>query len=344
MCLREVQKSLAYSSKLLLQDKIGAFGLGAHFRILENRIDLPGGGIIIFQGMQDHTAESIKSLEDFDIAWFDEAQNASARSVSLLTPTMRSDTSEMWWSWNPTRKNDPVEELFRENADSVLVDSNYWDNPWFPDALRRDMERDKRRDPDKYAHVWCGKYEQRSEARVFHNWEIDEFETPPDARFYFGADWGFSVDPTVLVRCWFKNRTLYVDHEAWQVGCEIDKTPELFDKVPDARKWPIRADSARPETISYMRNHGYPKIKGAVKGPGSVEDGIQFVKAYDIKVHPRCKNVIDELSHYSWKVDKHTEEVLPVLKDKKNHTIDALRYAVEGRRRGNQKAKFGHLH
>lgn len=122
------------------------------------------------------------------------------------------------------------------------------------------------------------------------------------------------------------------------MGCEIDRTPALFDSlVPDepqsARKWPIRADSARPETISYMRRHGYDKIAAALKGPNSVMDGIEFLKSYDIVVHPRCRHTIDELTLYSFKIDEKTNEVLPVLEDKKNHVIDALRYAVEGVRR-----------
>jgi phage terminase large subunit len=117
------------------------------------------------------------------------------------------------------------------------------------------------------------------------------------------------------------------------VGCEIVNTPELFMQVPDAEKWPIVADSARPETISHMRKNGFPKIMTAVKGPRSVEEGVEFIKGYDIIVHPRCTHTIDELSLYSYKQDPLTGNILPVLADKKNHMIDALRYACEGARR-----------
>jgi phage terminase large subunit len=174
---------------------------------------------------------------------------------------------------------------------------------------------------------------------VFRNWRVEECPAPPDGtRFYFGADWGFAVDPTVLVRCWAdpdEPRRLYVDREAWRIGCEIDDTPALFDVVEDgqARRWPVCADSARPETISFMVRHGYPKMFGAKKGAGSVEDGIEFLKSFEIVVDPRCANVADELACYRYRVDDRTDEVLPVLEDKKNHTIDALRYAVEARRR-----------
>jgi phage terminase large subunit len=103
--------------------------------------------------------------------------------------------------------------------------------------------------------------------------------------------------------------------------------------VPESERWPITADSARPETISHVKKHGFPRINAAVKGPKSIEDGIEWLKNYDIIVHPRCKHTIDELTLYSYKVDKITGQVLPVLEDKENHVIDALRYAVEGVRR-----------
>ena len=211
---------------------------------------------------------------------------------------------------------------------------NWWDNPWFPDVLRREMEFDRRRDQDKYSHVWCGGYVSHSEARVFKNWRIDEFDAPPDAHHRLGADWGFAVDPTVLVRCHIIGRTLYIDYEAYQIGCEIIDIPDLFMTVPEAEKWPMVADSARPETISHVRKHGFRKIAAAVKGPKSIEDGIEWLKSFDIVVHPRCRHTIDELTSYSYKTDENGK-VLPILSDKKNHVIDALRYGCEGARRAN---------
>ena len=94
----------------------------------------------------------------------------------------------------------------------------------------------------------------------------------------------------------------------------------------------IRADSARPETIDHMRKAGF-NIFPARKGAGSVEDGVEFLKGYDIVVHPRCKHVIDELTHYSWEADRLTGEPTNKLADKHNHCVDALRYALENVRR-----------
>ena len=342
VCIREIQKSLTQSVKKLLENKIRDMGFGEAFRILKTHIEDANGGLIIFTGMQNHTAESIKSLEAFDIAWMEEAQSLSQRSLDLLRPTIRKNGSELWFGWNPDEPTDPVDALLRGDSPppgSVVVEVNYNDNPFLPDVLKVELEYDRKRDINKYSHIWGGGYRTNSDAQVLKNWVIEEFERPPGTVHRLGADWGFSVDPSCLVRCDIEGRRLYVDHEAYMIGCEIDQLPDLFDGVPDSRKWFITADSARPETISYMKKHGYPKITPAIKGAKSVEEGVSFLQSFDIVVHPRCTHVIDELTHYSYKKDPLTEKVLPILEDKRNHLIDSLRYACEGARRTEQQKK-----
>jgi phage terminase large subunit len=163
VCIREVQKSLKDSAKRLIEDKLQEHRLGEAdgFKVFREVIETPGDGIITFQGMQDHTAESIKSLEGFKRAWGEEAQTLSARSLSLLRPTIRANGSQLWFSWNPRRKNDPVDEMLRGGAlptGAVVVKANWSDNPWFPSVLeqeRQDCLRDK---PDQYDHIWEGGY------------------------------------------------------------------------------------------------------------------------------------------------------------------------------------------
>lgn len=336
VCVREVQKSLAQSVKKLIENKIQELGVGHMFDVQQSQIKSIHGGIIIFQGMQNHTADSIKSLEGFDIAWVEEAQSISQFSLDLLRPTIRKPNSQLWFSWNPRYEDDPIEGLMRgpeAPPDSVCVEVNYSENPWFPDVLRDEMLYDQRRDPDKYAHVWKGEYVRNSATRVFKNWTVEEFDAPDDAIHRLGADWGFASDPTVGVRCHIVGRKLFIDYECYQVGCEIVDTPSLFMTIPEAEKWPMTADSARPETISHMRKNGFPKINAAVKGPKSVEEGIEWLKSFDIIIHPRCQHAIDEMTLYSYKTDPATGRVLPVLEDKDNHVIDAIRYACEGARR-----------
>lgn len=344
VCIREIQLSLKQSVKRLIEDKLEHHELGESdgFRVKETEIETPGGGVITFQGMQNHNADTIKSLEGFDLAWVEEAQSLSDRSLTLLRPTIRKDGSELWFSWNPRNATDPVDKFFRgpnKPPNSICVQANFRDNPWFPDVLRQEMEWDRANDPEKYEHVWLGGYEKRTQARVFKNWRIEEFETPKDTHFSHGADWGFSVDPSTLVRLWTQGRKLFIDREVYKIGCEIDHLPALFDRLdPDnpgsARAWPIVADSARPETISYMQRHGYPYMRAAIKGPNSVKEGVIFLQGYEIIIHPRCVHTIDEFTMYSYVVDKQTNEVTNVLEDKKNHVIDPVRYATESLRAG----------
>lgn len=370
VCLREVQRSLDQSVKRLLEDKIIQYGLHREFRVMDTEIRAPGGGIIIFEGMQNHTAASIKSLEAFRIGWFEEAQTCSQRSLNMLRPTFfRVPDSELWFTWNPRDPKDPVDAMFRGPEklgpdDATCIQVNYPDNPWFPPDLRKEMEGDLRRDIDKYNHVWLGGYERRTQSRVFKNVRVEDFTLPANTHFYVGSDWGFSVDPSTLVRCaevrvnwltgqeWPRKR-LYIDYDFYKKGVEIDHLPAYFDGLvcgcepqlvdgrltmppcqnPPYHAWArsqaIIADSARPETISYFRRHGYPGMEPAKKGANSVKEGVMFLDGYDIIIHPRCKATIEEFGGYSYVVDKLTDQVTGELEDTRNHIIDPVRYAVE---------------
>jgi phage terminase large subunit len=167
--IREVQRVLSQSSKRLLENSIQRFGVGSHFEVLHDRIKTPGGGLMIFQGMQDHTAESIKSLEGFDIAAVDEAQALSARSLALLRPTIRKAGSEIWFGWNPRRKSDAVDEFLRQKrpSDAVVVQANWRDNPWFPEVLEQERQLDLQLYPDRYDHIWEGAYAKAFEGAYF---------------------------------------------------------------------------------------------------------------------------------------------------------------------------------
>ena len=170
VCVREVQKSLKDSVKLLLEDKIQHYGFGSHFSVNADFIRTPGDGVIIFQGMQDHTSESIKSLEAFDWAYVEEAQTMTERSLELLRPTIRVPGSEIWFSWNPRHATDPVDKFFRGQLvpdNAIIKRVSYKDNPWFPDELEAERAFDERTNPQRYGHIWLGEYEPQAVGAIF---------------------------------------------------------------------------------------------------------------------------------------------------------------------------------
>ena len=200
VCIREVQKSLKESAKRLIEDKIQEHGLGSVFEVQTAEIKAPGGGVITFQGMQDHTAESIKSLEGFDVAWVEEAQSLSQRSLTLLRPTIRKDESELWWSWNPTRKNDPVDVMFRgpePREGAIVVKATWRENPWFPSVLEAERITDQRQRPDQYDHIWEGDYAKVMEG-AYYAAALSEARNGNPKRIAYVA-----ADPLIQFRAFF---------------------------------------------------------------------------------------------------------------------------------------------
>ena len=330
LCARQIQASIKDSVHKLLCDSIDALGLTRFFVITRDSIRCINGSEFFFKGIQNNVNE-IKSMEGIDYCWVEEAQNVSQESWDILIPTIRKEGSEIWITFNPNREEDATYQMFVANPreDCICVKINYDENPWFPDTLRREMEYCKKVDYGKYEHVWLGKTVINTEAQIYNGkFEYIDFETPEGIELYYGADWGFAKDPTALIRCFIKDRCLWIDYESGGVGVDFEEIPALFDVVPDARKWEIRADCARPETISYVKRQGF-RISACPKWKGSVEDGIAYIRGFEkIYVHTRCKNTYNEFKFYSYKQDRITGDVLPIPLDKDNHYLDALRYAL----------------
>jgi phage terminase large subunit len=163
VCIREVQKDLAQSSKLLIESKLSALGLteADGFKVFRDVIECPGDGLMIFKGMQDYTADSIKSLEGFKRAWWEEAQSATAHSLNMLRPTLRAPGSELWFSWNPRRRTDPVDVMLRGEelpTGAQVLRANWRDNPWFTAELEQERLDCLRMQPEQYDHIWEGGY------------------------------------------------------------------------------------------------------------------------------------------------------------------------------------------
>jgi len=331
LCTRDIQNTLSDSALAILKRVIKARGLDSYYLQTKHGLACKNGTEFIFRGLQN--PDRIKSLEGIKYCWVEEAQRVAQEAWDMLIPTIREPGSEIWINFNPDREDDPVYKNFvaAGRGDVEVVKINYNDNPHFPAVLLKELEWDKAHDYDKYMWVWEGSTRKISERQVFRGkYRVGAFETPDDALFYYGADWGFANDPTVFGRMFIRNNILWIDHEAYGIGVDIDDTPNLFNSVPGGVDGISTADSARPETISYMRQHGYPKMRAAHKGKGSVEDGIEFIKSFDgVVIHDRCKHTADDFGLYSYKEDKLTNEPLPVLEDRNNNCIDAIRYALE---------------
>lgn len=173
VCLREVQNSIKDSVKQLIEDKIAEYGLTGDFDITDAEIRGPNDSLFVFRGLKNHNAASIKSLEGFNVAWVEEAQTVTQKSLDLLIPTIRADDAELWFSWNPDQPTDPVDLMMRANPPegAIVVRANWNDNPWFPASLEEDMRRDKQSDPGKYAHVWLGEYQSQADTQ-FIGWDL----------------------------------------------------------------------------------------------------------------------------------------------------------------------------
>lgn len=336
LCTREIQASIKESFHAELKAAIDSVPwLAAHYEVGVDYLRGRNGTEFVFRGLR-HNSQSIKSLAKIDLTVVEEAEDVPEESWLALEATVfRQPKSELIAIWNPKSRGSPVDKRFRvsppENA--LIIEINWPDNPYFPlglQALRARQE--KLLDPATYAHIWDGAYLEQSDAQVFSGrYRVAEFEPGEWSGPYYGVDFGFSQDPTAGVRAWVDGDRVYIDHAIAKVGLELDDTAAwLIDGLPGIEKHTSRADSARPESISYLKRHGLPMMTACQKGAGSVEDGIAHLKSYaEIVIHPRCKPLIDEMRLYSYAVDRMSGDVLPRLIDAHNHCIDSSRYALE---------------
>ncbi|NBN68380.1 PBSX family phage terminase large subunit [Proteus sp. G2609] len=338
LCAREYMNSLEESSMEEVKQAIRSVPwLNDFYELGEKYIRTKCRSVnYVFAGLR-HNLDSIKSKARILIAWVDEAESVSEIAWTKLTPTVREAGSEIWVTWNPERDGSATDKRFRKNPpdNAIVVEMNYGDNPWFPSVLEEERLSDQERlDSATYAWIWEGAYLENSDKQVLANKYVvksfpDDLWQKAD-RLLFGADFGFAKDPNTLLRQFILNDCLYIEYEAYGIGVELDHMPAFYDKIPESRKWPIKADSARPETISYLKRQGF-NISAAKKWQGSVEDGITHLRGFkQIIIHPRCKETAKEARLYSYKTDRITGEVLPIIEDKNNHCWDAVRYGLDG--------------
>lgn len=314
--VREVQKSIKESVKRLLEDKIRALGVQSYFNVMNDRIETPGNGIISFIGMQDHTADSIKSYEGYHRALIEEAQTMSSRSLELLRPTIRTagptPVSELRFLWNPRNASDPVDQLLRgvnPAPDSIIVNANYQDNPWFPPELEQEREYDRINNPDRYAHIWLGEYEPQAIGAIWTRQVIHENRRavkPELERIVVGVDPAVS---SVLT-----NASGKPDHHGISVcGLGSDQRGYLLEDASlqgTPHQWATRAiamyDKWDADAIVIERNQGGDMCRHTLEG---LRRGIRIIEVHATRgKHVRAEPIsalytLGQISHVGTFID-----------------------------------------
>lgn len=344
LCTRELQTSLRDSVMQLLKDQIELMGLTG-YEVLKSEIRHANGSYFLFEGLR-HNIKKIKSLEAIDICWVEEAESISAESWDVLIPTIRKPGSEIWVTFNPDQEDDATYKRFvvKPPQNAYIKFVNWHDNPWFEETeLPAEKDYAYAVDPESADHVWGGETRKVSDAQILRGkWVIEPFQVPFTVNNngsitylwggpYQGMDFGFASDPFASVRCWIKDRDLYIEHEVFKLHLELDDIPStVCNAVPGFEDYVTRADSARPDSISFLKRYGLPRVEPVKKGPGSVEDGVAHLRSYArIVVHPSCKHTADECKRYSYKVDSRSGDILAEIVDAHNHCMDAIRYALQ---------------
>jgi phage terminase large subunit len=367
LCAREHQNSIKDSVHSLLKATIARLGLENWFEVTEREIRSKTGAKAIFWGLWGKD-DDLRSLHGVDIVWVEEAHAVSDLSWRALLPTIRSADSEIWVSMNFVSEDNATFQRFvgelhegrlanPPRSRSIVHKVNYDSNPYFGGVLLEEMNDDRKLDQQLYEHIWLGLPLRISKEIIFSGcWEEKVFDDDywqklPDFTWRcdglrFGLDFGFAQDPLALLRMFLVHGSsetgkewtdLYISHEVYGTGIELDEMPEAFDSIPDVRNWPIKADASNPAQISYLTRQGF-RCSAAEKWERCVEDGIQHIRKFRrIYVHPRCVKTLAELRLYKYKtdpkqLDPKTKQplVLPIVVDKHNHSMDAMRYGLDG--------------
>ncbi len=326
-CFREFQNSIGESSHQLLKDLINQYEL-TDFEVTDKAIiNKINGSDFLFKGLH-HNEQNVKSTEGIDIAWVEEAQTVSNTSIEVLTPTVRKEGSQIIYTYNRLTEDDPVHyRLVVEGRPNTLVLNVNYDVAlkygYMPDVIRREMEDDKLKRPSLYRHKWLGE-PNSLERKVYKNWQVIE-EVPYEARLErFGVDFGYTNDPTSIIALYYYNGGYIVDEIIYRKGLS---NKQIADIILQTGLDPIViADSAEPKSIDEIHSYGV-NILPAVKGPGSVFTGIQFVKDQQISVTKRSDATIKENRGYLFEVDKNGK-ITNEPEGVNDHSMSAVRYAL----------------
>lgn len=332
-CFREFQNSISESSHQLLTDLINQYEL-TDFNITDKSItNTITGSEFIFKGLH-HNEQSIKSIEGLDYAWVEEAQTVTAKSIDILVPTVRKKGSKIIYTYNRLEEEDPVHKrlVIEGRPNTLVLNINYdvaMKHGWFPEVLQTEMEDDRANRPALYKHKWLGE-PNTTEGRIYNDWNMID-EIPHEAKLVrYGLDFGYSIDPTVIVAVYYYNGGYIIDEVTYQKGLSNKSIADIFSNREKAL---VIADSAEPKSIDEIYNYGI-NIQGVVKGPDSVRQGIQYVQEQKISLTNRSQKTRKGYLGYRWAADREGRP-LNVPDDtvhEWSNPMDAIRYSFESLR------------
>lgn len=329
-CFREFQNSIADSSYQLLADLIKQYKLN-EFQVTNNSIiSKINGSDFLFKGLWNNE-QSIKSIEGIDIAWVEEAQTVSEKSLEVLTPTVRKPGSQIIYTYNRLMEEDPVHKrLVMEGRPNTLIINTNYDIAikygMMPEVVRLEMEDDKAKRPGLYQHKWLGE-PYSLERKIYKDWQTVD-DIPHEARLErYGLDFGYSNDPTAIIAIYRYNGGFILDEITFQKGLSNKQIADILINQPKAL---VIADSAEPKSIDELKLYGV-NVLGALKGRDSVNQGIQYVQDQRISVTKRSINTLKEYRNYLWKTDK-DGKIINTPDAGFDHAMDAIRYGLDSYR------------
>lgn len=353
LCAREIQNSISESVKQLLDDKITELHLPG-FRSTDTYIRHSNGSQFVFAGLRTDP-DKIKSMEGADIAWVEEANTITRRALDLLRPTLRSDASELWFSWNPEFDHDPVDRMFRGNGlegeakanwapppNAVIRKVSYRDNPWFPDVLRTEMEHDRKTDPDKFEHVWEGGYAKAIEGAYYaqdlrqarQDGRITAFAPDPMLALY--AHWDLGVEDNTAI--WISQRPAgriryldYIEGQGQALGYYLN---ELRARGYARAVCVLPHDGAHRDLISaspyakHVKDGGFTQVRVIPNmGRGAAKQRIEAARRLFPRMEfdeDKCAGGLKSLAAYHEKRDDKRSVGLGPNHDWSSHGADAF--------------------
>ncbi len=327
-CFREFQNSIADSSHQLLKDLIETYELH-DFQVTDNSIvNTMNGSDFLFKGLH-RNEQSVKSLEGIDIAWVEEAQTVSQRSIEVLTPTIRKEGAQLIYTYNRLSEEDPVHKrlVLEGRPNTLIIKVDYTialKHGFMPESIRQEMEDDKARRPGLFKHKWLGEPENLTEARIYRDWQLID-DIPHQARLErYGVDFGYHPDPAACVAVYFLDGGYILDEVFYQLEMSNREIANTLKNLPRAL---VIADSAEPKSIDEIRSYGI-NIQPTMKGKDSVKYSIKAVQDLKISVTRRSANLLKEYRNYLWEVDKDGHIIPGQPEEGADHLLDASRYAI----------------